>query len=119
MRLRAAFKMSILESNAFTHSTFTAPVTFSMKMQRHCAKTPEPVPVGLATPPSCDDVFEGDIPLRSRCKTVSGSVVAVAAHAAYATPDNAAMLPLPPAHFDANAVAEFRRSLTSIMSPPL
>ena len=117
MRLRAAFKMSILESNAFTHSTFTAPVTLSMKMQRRFAKTPKLVPVGLATPP-CDDVFEGDVPPRSRYKTVSGSVVAVAAHVAHATPDHAAMLPLPPAHFDANAVAEFGRSLTSIMSPP-
>ena len=86
-------------------------------MQRRFTKTPKLVPVGLATPPSCDDVFEGDIPPRSRCKTVSGSVVAVAAHVAHATPDHAAMLPLPPAHFDANAVAEFGLSMTIIMSP--
>ena len=116
MRLRTAVKMSILDSNAFTHSTFTAPVTRCMNLQRRFAKTPERDPV--VTPPcQCDHVFEGDIPPRSRYKTVSGSVVAVATHVARATPDHAAMLPLPPAHFDANAVAEFGLSMTIIMSP--
>jgi hypothetical protein len=109
MRLRAAVKMSILDSNAFTHSTCTAPVTRWMKMQRRFAKTPKRDPV--VTPP-CDRVFEDDVPPRLRCQTVSGSVVAVATHVAHATPDHAAMLPLP------HAVAEFGRSMTSIISPP-
>jgi hypothetical protein len=117
MRLRSAVKLSILDSNAFTHSTLTAPVTRWMKMQRRFAKTPKRDPV--VTPPcQCDHVFEDGIPPRPRCQTVSGSVVAVATHVAHATPDHAAMLPLPPAHFDAYAVAEFGRSMTSIISPP-
>ena len=90
MRLRTAVKMSVLDSNTFTHSTFTAPVTRWMNLQRRFAKTPERDPV--VTPPcQCDHVFEGDIPPRSRYKTVSGSVVAVASHVAHATPDHAAM----------------------------